>query len=85
MLLNLLTLGACFSLGALLFAIKIGERRRIQSTATLFVAMLALMLYAMYPQYEAVLGGIAIASAVVYAVIALRGRSADQDDKNNPP
>jgi len=52
MLVNLLTVGACFALGAFVFSLKLGNRRRSISAFALFVAMLSLMLYALYPQFE---------------------------------
>ncbi|MDA3922281.1 MAG: hypothetical protein PF501_16625 [Salinisphaera sp.] len=83
MLLNLLTLGACFSLGALIFAIKLGGRERVQSSAALFITMLAMLLYVLYPEFGVLFGVIAIVSALVYAVTSLRGRKARPADDDH--
>ncbi|HET7315348.1 hypothetical protein, partial [Salinisphaera sp.] len=71
MLLDLLTLGAAFALGAFLISLRLGERGRIQRSGALFVAMLALLLAQLYPQIELVFGAIAIAAALAYAIPAV--------------
>lgn len=87
MLTTLLTIGSCLALGAFIFSLKLNSRRRSISAFALFVAMLSLLLYSLYPGYERVLGTLAIVAAGVYAVLAIkernarRGVSSDDSDK----
>lgn len=84
MLLDLLTLGAAFALGAFLISLRLGERGRIQRSGALFAAMLALLLAQLYPQIELVFGAIAIAAALAYAIPAVRHLRAQRRDRDDP-
>tara|TARA_B100000925_G_scaffold193203_1_gene146198 strand:- start:276 stop:521 length:246 start_codon:yes stop_codon:yes gene_type:complete len=72
MLLNLLTAGAACALGALLIALRLGEKGRIQRAGALFVAMLSLMLAVLWPDAELLFGSVGIVAAIAYAIPAVR-------------
>ncbi|AWN17088.1 hypothetical protein [Salinisphaera sp. LB1] len=80
MLLNLLTVGAACAMGAFLISLRMGDRGRMQRSGALFVAMLALLLVRLYPQFEIVFGAIAVAAALAYAISALRHAGARRRD-----
>lgn len=83
MLSTLLTIGSGCALGAFVFSLKLGDRRRSRSTFALFVAMLLLLLYSLYPAYEGLLGALAIVAAGVYAFLALRRPAIDDDGSSS--
>lgn len=83
MLSTLLTIGSGCALGAFVFSLKLEDRRRSRSTFALFVAMLLLLLYSLYPAYGWLLAGPAIVAAGVYAFLALKQPAIDDEESSD--
>lgn len=86
MLVYLLTAGVACGLGAFLISLRMGGRGRMQQAGALFLAMLALLLAQLYPDWGGLLGIVSIIAALAYAIPAARsalGQRGHNDDRND--